>query len=56
MPVGVVCIPVNVRVLCAYIPVGKSPTISAALLVSPGVRQGAWVGGVRNSGLMGLAR
>lgn len=56
MPLGVVCIPVNVRVLCAHIPVGKSPTISAALLFSPGVRQGAWVGGVRNSGLMGLAR
>ena len=52
MPVGVVCIPVNVRVLCAYIPVGKSPTIGATLLVSPGVRQGAWVGGLGNSGLI----
>lgn len=52
MPVGVVCIPVNVRVLCAYIPVGKSPSIGATLLVSPGVRQGAWVGGLRNSDLI----
>lgn len=49
-----VCIPVNIHVLCAYryTPVGKSPTISAALLVSPSVRQGAWVGGLRNSGVI----